>query len=128
MKNLATALAIGVMIAVIIAGLALAVVDTWGPKPHHPDRPRPHAIKVERLGPDGTDRTSFGDNLRKAVIPGSNKHAFCFGEMKVQRPSMLTTDMPDSHCTVTRTGNKGPWRITTGGWQACQAVCMSVRR
>ncbi len=127
MKSLATTVAIAVMIAVIIAGLAVAILDTWGPKPRPDHGPKPHAVNVVRLGPDGTDRTSFGDNAKKAIIRGSNKYDFCFGEMQVQRPSMLTTDMPTSHCTVTRGSKKGPWRITTGGWQTCQAVCISIR-
>ena len=127
MKSLATATAIGVMMAVILAGLGVAILDTWGPKPR-PDRPKPHAAKVVRLGPDGSDRTFFGDDVAQAIIPGSQRHDFCVGEMQVQRPSMMTSNMPVSHCTVTRNSNKGPWRITTGGWQSCQAVCLSIRR
>ena len=59
-------------------------------------------------------------------MPGSQRYDFCFGELRVQRPSMMTTDMPTAFCTVTRKGKKGPWRISTGGWQECQAVCVKL--
>jgi hypothetical protein len=39
---------------------------------------------------------------------------------------MMTTDMPSAFCTASRKGKKGPWRISTGGWQECQAVCVKL--
>jgi hypothetical protein len=41
---------------------------------------------------------------------------------------MITTDMPTAYCSVTRRGNTGAWRISTGGWQECQAVCVKFRK
>ena len=122
MKDVGAALAVGAMVAVVIAGGLVASLEVWGSGKNKPRQPEPVSTVV-RIGPDGTSRTSFGENVRGAVLANSRRFAFCYGDMRVQRPSMMTTNMPDSFCTVSRQGRKGPWRISTGGWQQCQAVC-----
>lgn len=116
---------IGVFIAVILAGFVVAVLDYWPPA-KSPDRGRPTKVTVARLGPDGKPDAFFGDDVRNAVVPGSQRFDLCFGELRVQRPPMMTSNMPTSYCTVTRKAGKGPWRISTGGWQQCQAVCVKL--
>lgn len=123
MNDMAKGTIIGVFIAVILAGFAVAALDYW-PRPKSPDRDRPAKVTVVRIGPDGKPGTVFGDNVKNAAVPGSQRYDVCFGELRVQRPPMMTSNMPTSYCTVTRKGNKGPWRISTGGWQECQAVCV----
>ena len=83
-------------------------------------------MTVARLGPDGKPGSFFKDDVKNAVLPGSRRYDLCFGELRVQRPSMMTSDMPTAFCTVTRQSKKGPWRISTGGWQECQAVCVRI--
>lgn len=123
MKEVAAGLAVGAMVAVVIAGGVVASLEVWGHdkgKSHPKDPP---VSTVVRIGPDGTSRTTFGDDVRNAILRDSQRFAFCYGDMRVGRPSMMTTDMPEAFCTVSRQGNRGPWRISTGGWQQCQAVC-----
>ena len=123
MRDVGAALAVGAMVAVVLAGGVVAGLEVWGkPKAKAPP-PRPALSSVARIGPDGTARTRFGDDVRGAVLLNSQSYHFCYGDMRVTRPSMMTTDMPDAFCTVSRDGRKGPWRISTGGWQECQAVC-----
>lgn len=126
MNDMARGTIIGFMIAVILAGFVVAVLDfrTSGKGNKQP----PAKVKVVRLGPGGKPGTFFGDGIKNAVVPGSQRYDMCFGELRVQRPSMITTDMPTAFCTVTRKGRKGPWRISTGGWQECQAVCVKAPR
>lgn len=124
MKDVGAALAVGAMVAVVIAGGVVAGLEVWGSSSKRKPPPRPEATSlVVRMGPDGTSRTTFGDNVRGATLANSHRFAFCYGDMRVTRPSMITTDMPDAFCTVSREGRSGPWRISTGGWQTCQAVC-----
>lgn len=128
MRDWAMGIAAGAVVAVILAGAVVGALDLWGPAAHGavpPPKPRPPA--VARIGPDGSDRTFFGDDVRNAIVPGSQKYDLCVGELRVQRPSMMTSDMPDAFCTVTRQSRMGPWRIGTGGWQQCQAVCIKLR-
>jgi hypothetical protein len=125
MNDMAKGTIIGVFIAVILAGFVVAVLDYWPPA-KSPDRNRPAKVTVARLGPDGKPGTFFEDDVKSAIIPGSQRYELCFGELRVQRPSMMTSDMPTAFCTVTRKGKKGPWRISTGGWQECQAVCVKL--
>ncbi len=127
MKGLATGIAAGAIIAVILAGGMVGAIDLWGPKAK-PDRPRPNAAKIVRVGPDGTARTTFGDDVQNVIVPKSRGYDLCYGELRVQRPSMMTSGMPDAFCSLTRRSAKGPWRVTTGGWQECQAVCVRLRR
>ena len=124
MRNVGAALALGAMVAIVLAGGVVAGLEVWGAKAKHkpPQRPEPASLVV-RIGPDGTARTRFGDDVRGAVLANSRRFAFCYGDMLVRRPSMITTNMPDAFCTVSREGRTGPWRISTGGWQECQAVC-----
>lgn len=124
MKDVGAALAVAAMVAVVIAGGVVASLEVWGGTDtrKRPPKPPPAAVVV-RMGPDGTARTSFGDDVRAATLPNSRRFAFCTADMRVERPPTITTDMPDAFCTVTREGRKGPWRISTGGWQQCQAVC-----
>jgi len=125
MSDIAKGTAIGALLAVILAGSVVAVLDLT--RAHKPgdDRDRPRIVVV-RIGPDGTDATFFGDEVRDAAIPKSRRYDVCIGELRVQRPPMITSNMPDSFCEVARRG-KGPWRISTGGWQQCQAVCIRIR-
>ena len=125
MNDMARGTIIGVFIAVILAGFIVAVLDYW-PLPKGPDRDQPAKATVVRLGPGGKPGGFFGDDVRNAAIPGSQRYDLCFGELRVQRPSMITTDMPTAYCGVTRRSPKGPWRISTGGWQECQAVCVKL--
>ena len=126
MSDMAKGTIIGVLVAVILAGFVVAILDfTAKHKPS--DEPRPPKIAVARLGPDGTDSSFFGDDVKNAAIPRSQRFDFCVGELRVQRPSMITSDMPNSFCTVTRR-TKGLWRMSTGGWQQCQAVCFRIGR
>jgi hypothetical protein len=124
MNDMARGTIIGFMIAVILAGFVVAVLDF-----RKSDRGRkepPAKVTVVRLGPGGKPGAFFGDDVKGAVIRGSQRYDVCFGELRVQRPSMMTTNMPSAFCTVTRSGRKGPWRISTGGWQECQAVCVKL--
>jgi len=125
MKDLATGLAVGAMVAVVLAGGGVGALDLWAPG--KPPPPSSSAAAFARIGPDGTAHTFFGDDLRNEMVPRSRAFDLCVGEMRLKRPSMLTTGMPDAFCTVTRSGKKGPWRISTGGWQECQAVCARLR-
>jgi hypothetical protein len=123
MKDVGAALAVGAMVAVVIAGGVVAGLEVWGGTTKRKP-PQPPAVSVVvHIGPDGTSRTRFGDDVNGATLANSRGFAFCYGDMRVKRPSMMTTDMPDAFCTVSREGRKGPWRISTGGWQTCQAVC-----
>lgn len=118
---------VGVLVAVILAGFVVAVIDVTR-KPELPGEGGGRSkVAVARIGPDGTDATFFGDDVKDAEIPNSRRYDLCIGELRVQRPPMMTSDMPDSFCSVTRNGD-GPWRISTGGWQQCQAVCLRVGR
>ncbi len=124
MNDMAKGTIIGIMVAVILAGFVVAVLDfrksgTWVKEP-------PARVTVVRLGPGGKPGTFFGDGLKAAAIPGSQRYDLCVGELRVQRPPMITTNMPTAFCSVTRKGRKGSWRITTGGWQECQAVCVKI--
>lgn len=124
MKDVGAALAVGAMVAVVIAGGVVAGLEVWGGTGKQSPRPKaPPSSLVVHIGPDGTARTTFGDNVRGATLANSRRFAFCYGDMLVQRPPTITTDMPDAFCTVSREGRRGPWRISTGGWQQCQAVC-----
>jgi len=124
MSDMARGSIIGVLIAVILAGFVVAMLDfTARHKPS--DEPRPPGNAIARIGPDGTDASFFGDDVRNAPIPRSRPYDICIGELRVQRPPMMTSDMPDSYCTVTRRA-KGLWRMSTGGWQQCQAVCFRI--
>jgi hypothetical protein len=125
MNEMSRGIIVGIFVAVVLAGFTVAVLDYW-PKLTVPSRDHSARVTVAHLGPGGKSSTAFGDGLKNAAIPGSQRYDFCFGEMHVQRPSMMTTDMPDAFCTVTRRGGKGPWRITTGGWQECRAVCVRL--
>lgn len=127
MSDMAKGTIIGVMVAVVLAGFLVAILDFTGRK-KPPKEPQPAKIVVAHLGPDGTDRTFFGDDVRNAAIPRSQRYDLCVGELRVQRPSMMTTSMPDAFCKVTRQGKGGLWRVTTGGWQQCQAVCVRFNR
>jgi hypothetical protein len=124
MNDMARGTIIGFMIAVILAGFVVAVLDfrTSGKRNKEP----PAKVAVVRLGPGGKPGAFFGDDVRNAIIPGSQRYDLCLGELRVERPSMMTTDMPTAFCSVTRRAGKGPWRITTGGWQECQAVCVKL--
>lgn len=125
MSDMAKGSIVGVFGAVILAGFVVAILDfTATHKP--PDKPHPPKIAIARIGPDGTDGTFFGDDIENTAIPDSRRYDICVGELRVQRPSMMTSGMPDSFCTVTRRG-RGPWHISTGGWQECQAVCFRIR-
>ncbi len=117
---------VGVMVAVVLAGAVVGAVGIW-PGKNRPDHAKP-SVTMVRLGPDGTAKSSFKEDQKDVAIPKSRGYDLCLGELRVQRPSMMTTDMPDAFCTVTRKGNKGPWRISTGGWQQCQAVCVKLGR
>ncbi len=124
MKDVAAALAAGTMVAVVIAGGVVAAFEVWGPQQGSlPPQPAVAASAGVHIGPDGTADTTFGDNVRGAVLANSDRFSFCYGDMLVHRPSRITTDMPDAFCTVSREGMDGPWLISTGGWQQCQAVC-----
>ncbi len=125
MRNWAVGLAGGVIVAVILAGGVVGALELWGPGKRPPPPPPPPGFA--RLGPDGTAQTAFGDDVRDVVIPGSQPFDVCYGEMTVQRPSMMTTDMPEAYCAVSRPEVRGPWRMSTGGWQSCQAVCVRLR-
>ncbi len=126
MSDMAKGGIVGVLVAVILAGFVVAILDFTAK--HKPtDGPHPPRITIARIGPDGTDGSFFGDDVKNAAIPRSQRYQFCVGELRVQRPSMMTSDMPDSFCTVTRRA-KGLWRMSTGGWQQCQAVCFRIGR
>jgi hypothetical protein len=127
MKGLATGIAAGAIIAVILAGAVVGALDLWGAKAT-PEPPEADVAEVVRLGPDGTSRTTFGDDVQDVIVPRSRTYDFCYGELRVKRPSMMTTGMPDAFCSLARQSAKGPWRVTTGGWQDCQAVCVRFRR
>ena len=125
MSKVGAAVAAGAMVAVVIAGGVVAGFEVWGAKAKHRPDPPALASLVVHIGPDGTSDTTFGDDVRGAVLPDSARFSFCYGDMLVRRPSMITTNMPDAFCTVSREGRSGPWRISTGGWQECQAVCFA---
>jgi hypothetical protein len=127
MKGLATGIAAGAIIAVILAGAVVGALDLWGAKAK-PETPKADVAEVVRLGPDGTPRTTFGDDVHDAIVPRSRAYDFCYGDLRVKRPSMMTTGMPDAFCSLERQSAEGPWRVTTGGWQDCQAVCVRFRR
>jgi hypothetical protein len=125
MNDTAKGTIIGFMVAVILAGFVVAVLDFRASgNGDKADKKPPAKVTVARLGPGGKPDAFFGDDLRNVVIPGSRGYDFCFGELRVQRPSMMTTNMPAAYCSVSRHSPKGPWRISTGGWQECQAVCV----
>ena len=129
MNDITRATVIGIMIAVVLAGFAVAVLDYWpGLGGGVREKPAAPKVSIARLGPGGKPGAFFGDGLKNAVIPRSQRYDFCYGEMRVQRPAMLTTDMPTAFCAVSRQGRKGPWRISTGGWQECVAVCVRLPR
>jgi len=124
MNDMARGTIIGFVIAVILAGFVVAVLDVrtsrkGGGEP-------PVDVKIARLGPGGKPGAFFGDNVNRAVIPGSRGYDLCFAELRVQRPPVFLTDMPTAYCSVTRKGRNGPWRISTGGWQECRAVCVRL--
>jgi hypothetical protein len=116
MKEVAAGLAIGAMVAMVIAGGVVASLEVWGHDKGKSRPTHPPVSTVVRIGPDGTARTTFGDDVRNAILRDSQRFAFCYGDMRVGRPSMMTTDMPDAFCTVSRQGNRGQWQFT-GGWQ-----------
>lgn len=122
MNDMAKGTIIGFMIAVILAGFAVAVLDFTASSKG--SKQPPAKVTVARIGPGGKPGAFYGDNVNRAVIPGSQRYDVCLGEIRVQRPSTITSDMPTAFCTVTRNGRKGPWHISTGGWQQCQAVCV----
>lgn len=129
MSDMAKGTVIGVLVAVVLAGFIVAALELWPPgRAKGPDRDRPGNVTVVRLGPDGKPGSSFEDDVKNAILPDSQRYDFCFGELRVERPSMITTDMPAAYCSVTRRGKKGPWRVSTGGWQQCQAVCVRLGR
>lgn len=122
MNDMARGTIIGFVIAVILAGFVVAVLDIrTSPKD---GKAPPVNVTVARLGPGGKPGAFFGDNVNRAVIRGSRHYDLCFGELRVERPPTITTNMPTAYCSVTRKGRNGPWRISTGGWQQCQAVCV----
>jgi hypothetical protein len=127
MNDMAKGTIVGVLVAVILAGFVVAVLD-FSSSGKDPGREHPARMTVTRLGPDGKPGSFFKDGVRDAILPKSQRYDLCFGELRVQRPSMITTDMPTAFCTVTRHGKKGPWRVSTGGWMECQAVCVRIGR
>jgi hypothetical protein len=125
MNDMARGAIVGVLVAVVLAGGVVAVLDfTSAGKGRHPDRERPAKVKVVHIGPNDEPGSSFGDDVRNAVLRNSQRYDLCYADLRVQRPSVMTTQMPTAFCEVTRKGSKGPWRISTGGWQTCQAVCV----
>ena len=57
---------------------------------------RSPTVSVTAIGPDGSADKLYGENLDKVEVPGSEAYQLCLvTEMKVQRPSMMTCDMPD---------------------------------
>ena len=125
MSDMAKGTIIGVLVAVILAGFVVAVLD-FRSSVKGPDRERPPKATITRLGPDGKPGSFFKDDVKNAILPNSQRYDLCFGELRVERPSMMTTDMPAAFCTVTRRSKKGPWRVSTGGWMECQAVCLRI--
>jgi len=83
-------------------------------------------VSVTAIGPDGSADKLYGENLDKVEVPGSETYPLCLvTEMKVQRPSMMTSDMPDSYCRLTP-GGGGKWLLSTGGWQECGVSCFRL--
>jgi len=129
MNDMARGTIVGVLVAVALAGGAVAALEyTSAGKGGRADRDRPGKVTVVRIGPDNQRDSTFGDNVTNAVLRNSQRYDLCYADLRVQRPSMITTDMPTAFCDVTRKGKKGPWRISTGGWQTCQAVCVKFNK
>lgn len=125
MNDMARGTIIGVLVAVALAGGAVAALEyTSAGKGGHAGRDQSGKVTVVRIGPDNKRGSTFGDNVRNVVLRNSQRYDLCYADLRVKRPSMITTDMPTAFCDVTRKGKKGPWRISTGGWQTCQAVCV----
>ena len=83
-------------------------------------------VSLTAIGPDGSPDKLYGENLDKVEVPGSEAYQLCLvTEMKVQRPSMMTSDMPDSFCRLSP-GEGGKWLLSTGGWQECGVSCFRL--
>ena len=86
MKEVAAGLAIGAMVAMVIAGGVVASLEVWGHDKGKSRPKHPPVSTVVRIGPDGTARTTFGDDVRNAILRDSQRFA--------------CTIMPAPTCTV----------------------------
>jgi hypothetical protein len=131
-SDIAKGVIIGVVVAILMLGL---VIESQGILFARTEAPPPTPAVAPgdgtappasvRLGPDGKADSFFGEDLVNASIPGSDGYNVCFGELRVLRPSMMISRMPDSFCSVAKDA-AGKWVVSTGGWQQCQVVCFNT--
>ncbi|KAB2864403.1 MAG: hypothetical protein F9K43_17965 [Bauldia sp.] len=124
MGDIAKGVVIGVVVAILMLGLLLESEGLLFPN-RQPAAMAPATAAMVRLGPDGPGDSVFGEDLTDAVVPASEGYDLCLGELRVLRPSMMTSSMPDSFCTVRR-GDDGKWLVSTGGWQSCTVTCVKL--
>ncbi len=127
MKDWATGLAVGALIAVILAGGgAVGALELGTPSRRRP--PKPHAPAFARIGPTARiEPTTATTSARHQ--PAATDMAF-IGVHRVQRPSMMTTDMPERllHGDTRKRQRRARGASRLGGWQECQAVLRQARR
>ncbi len=133
MSDIAKGSIIGVIVAIVMLSLLMefsGMLSGGGQPPAEPGPAAPSAtgfsLTVDRIGPDGKPDSDYGDELANAEVPGSEGYDFCaITGINVQRPSMLTSSMPDAGCVIERRDD-GKWLVSTGNWQSCQVSCFKI--